>query len=294
MSLALTPSAFSANEIRLEDFLDLEKFPIHDLTSDKRAALVAQSRKDLDKWGCAYVRGFIIPAAIHKMKEEAFRIMDGARRAHAWVNPYLTKEDTSLPEDHPKRFFEERTSSFINSDLLEGDSILRMIYDSDVMVHFVSDCLNVGPIYRWAEPLGRNPYSVMKNGDYFPWHFDGNDFTVSILVNESEEGGDFEYAPDIRSPNNECFNDVKAVLHGVREKVRVLSLKTGDLQIFKGRYSMHRVTVTKGESPRIIALPTYVTNPYLVNRPHHAEAFYGRSMSIHHERNLERTDNLTD
>jgi len=294
MSLALTPSAFSANEIRLEDFLDLEKFPIHDLTSDKRAALVAQSRKDLDKWGCAHVRGFIIPAAIHKMKEEAFRIMDGARRAHAWVNPYLTKEDTSLPEDHPKRFFEERTSSFINSDLLEGDSILRMIYDSDVMVHFVSDCLNVGPIYRWAEPLGRNPYSVMKNGDYFPWHFDGNDFTVSILVNESEEGGDFEYAPDIRSPNNECFNDVKAVLHGVREKVRVLSLKTGDLQIFKGRYSMHRVTVTKGESPRIIALPTYVTNPYLVNRPHHAEAFYGRSMSIHHERNLERTDNLTD
>jgi len=294
MSLALTPSAFSANEIRLEDFLDLEKFPIHDLTSDKRAALVAQSRKDLDKWGCAYVRGFIIPAAIHKMKEEAFRIMDGARRAHAWVNPYLTKEDTSLPEDHPKRFFEERTSSFINSDLLEGDSILRMIYDSDVMVHFVSDCLNVGPIYRWAEPLGRNPYSVMKNGDYFPWHFDGNDFTVSILVNESEEGGDFEYAPDIRSPNNECFNDVKTVLHGAREKVRVLSLKTGDLQIFKGRYSMHRVTVTKGESPRIIALPTYVTNPYLVNRPHHAEAFYGRSMSIHHERNLERTDNLTD
>jgi hypothetical protein len=210
------------------------------------------------------------------------------------VNPYLTKEDTSLPEDHPKRFFEERTSSFINSDLLEADSILRMIYDSDVMVHFVSDCLNVGPIYRWAEPLGRNPYSVMKDGDYFPWHFDGNDFTVSILVSEAEEGGDFEYAPDIRSANNECFDEVGAVLHGAREKVRVLSLKTGDLQIFKGRYSMHRVTTTQGESPRIIALPTYVTNPYLVNRPHHAEAFYGRSMDIHHERNLERVDNLTD
>jgi hypothetical protein len=294
MPVISTPSAFSAHEIRLEDFLDLERFPIHDLTSEKRAKLVAQCRQNLEKWGCAHVPDFIIPRAIEKMKEEAFRIMDGARRAHAWVNPYLTKEDTRLPEDHPTRFFEERTSSFINSDLLEGDSILRMIYDSDVMVHFVSDCLNVGPIYRWAEPLGRNPYSVMKDGDYFPWHFDGNDFTVSILVSEAEEGGDFEYAPDIRSANNECFDDVGAVLHGAREKVRVLSLKTGDLQIFKGRYSMHRVTTTQGESPRIIALPTYVTNPYLVNRPHHAEAFYGRSMAIHHERNLERVDNLTD
>ena len=294
MSVISAPSAFIANEIQLEDFLDLERFPIHDLTSKKRAALVADCRKDLEKWGCAHVPDFITPSAIQKMKEEAFRIMVGARRAHAWVNPYLTKEDTSLPEDHPKRFFEERTSSFINSDLLEADSILRMIYDSDVMVHFVSDCLNVGPIYRWAEPLGRNPYSVMKGGDYFPWHFDGNDFTISILVNESEEGGDFEYVPDIRSANNECFDDVGAVLQGAREKVRVLSLKTGDLQIFKGRYSMHRVTTTQGESPRIIALPTYVTNPYLVNRPHHAEAFYGRSMAIHHERNLERVDNLTD
>jgi hypothetical protein len=294
MSVISTPSAFSANEIRLKDFLDLERFPIHDLTSDKRSDLVVRCRQNLEKWGCAHVPDFITPSAIQKMKEEAFRIMDGARRAHAWVNPYLTKEDTSLPEDHPKRFFEERTSSFINSDLLEADSILRMIYDSDVMVHFVSDCLNVGPIYRWAEPLGRNPYSVMKDGDYFPWHFDGNDFTVSILVSEAEEGGDFEYAPDIRSANNECFDEVGAVLHGAREKVRVLSLKTGDLQIFKGRYSMHRVTTTQGESPRIIALPTYVTNPYLVNRPHHAEAFYGRSMDIHHERNLERVDNLTD
>ena len=90
---------------------------------------------------------------------------------------------------------------------------LKKIYDSDVMVHFFSECLNVGPIYRWAEPLGRNPYSVMKDGDYFPWHFDGNDFTVSILVNESDEGGDFEYAPDIRSPKNENFNDVNFYHH---------------------------------------------------------------------------------
>jgi hypothetical protein len=256
--------------------------------------LVHDCRQDLEKWGCAHIPNFITSSAVQKMRDEAFRLIGSSRRAHKFVNAYLTEDDPTLPKDHPKRFFEERTSSFINSDLLDRDSILRQIYDSDVMVHFVSDCLNVGPIYRWAEPLGRNPYSVMHDGDYFPWHFDGNDFTVSILVNESIDGGDFEYAPDIRTPKNENFEDVKSVLHGQRDKVKVLSLKTGDIQIFKGRYSLHRVTVTKGKEPRIIALPTYVTNPYLVNRPHHAEAFYGRSMPIHHERNLERLDDLTD
>ena len=288
------PSAFSSFEIRLEEFVDLEEFPIHDLTSPIREMLVNDCRKDLEKWGCAHIPNFITSSAVQKMRDEAFRLINDSRRAHKFVNPYLTEDDTTLPKDHPKRFFEERTSSFINSDLLERDSILRKIYDSDVMVHFVSDCLNVGPIYRWAEPLGRNPYSVMHDGDYFPWHFDGNDFTVSILVNEPNDGGDFEYAPDIRTPKNENFEDVKKVLQGDREKVRTLSLKTGDLQIFKGRYSLHRVTVARGDEPRIIALPTYVTNPYLVNRPHHAEAFYGRAMPIHHERNIERIDKLTD
>ena len=294
MTTNVSPSAFSSFEIRLEEFVNLEEFPIHDLTSPRREMLVNDCRKDLEKWGCAHIHNFITNSAIIKMKEEAFRLIESSRRAHKFVNPYLTEDDPSLPKDHPKRFFEERTSSFINSDLLDRDSMLRKIYDSDVMVHFISDCLNVGPIYRWAEPLGRNPYSIMHDGDYFPWHFDGNDFTVSILVNESNNGGNFEYVPDIRTPKNENFEDVKQVLHGQRKRVKVLSLKTGDMQIFKGRYSIHRVTVARGSEPRIIALPTYVTNPYLVNRPHHAEAFYGRSMPIHHERNLERIDKLTD
>ena len=293
--LGSTPSAFSALEIRLEDFVDLEQFPIHDLTSDKRHQLVKSCQQDLEKYGCAHVAQFIKPEAIANMLAEAKRLMHLARPADSRINPYLTAEDTSLDEDDPRRFFETRTSSFINSDLLEEQSILRKIYDSDVMVHFVAECLNQGPIYRWAEPLGRNPYSVMHNDDYFPWHFDGNDFTVSILVQAAQEGGDFEYVPDIRSPNDECFDEVKKVLNeGDRSRVRVLPLTAGDLQLFKGRYSMHRVTPAGGDEPRIIALPTYVANPYLVNRPHHAKAFYGRAMDIHFDRDMARLDNLTD
>ncbi len=288
------PTAFSAAEIRLEDFIDLQHFPIHDLQSPKRRELVEQCRSDLESVGCSHIPNFIHSDAIEKMSAEAARLSAVARPADDRINPYLLADDESLPKDHPKRFFQTRTSSFINSDLLEVDSLLRKIYDSDVMVLFFADCLNVGSIYRWADPLGRNPYSVMNDGDYFPWHFDGNDFTVSILVQEAEQGGDFEYCPNIRSPKHENFDDVKRVLKGERNKVNVLSLKTGDLQLFKGRYSMHRVTPTKGPRARIIALPTYVTNPYLVNRPHHAKAFYGRYLPIHAEREMARADGLVD
>ena len=288
------PSAYAAAEIRLEEFIDLDSFPIHDLNSPARAELVAQCRADLAAVGCSHVPDFIRTSAVQAMRDEAHRLMAQARPADDKINPYLVPDDPTEAQDHPKRFFQQRTSSFINSDLLEVDSLLRKIYDSDVMVHFFADCLNVGAIYRWADPLGRNPYSVMHHDDYFPWHFDGNDFTVSILVQEADDGGDFEYCPNIRSPKQENFDAVKAVLNGDRSRVKVLKLRTGDLQLFKGRYSMHRVTPAKGANPRIIALPTYVTNPYLVNRPHHAKAFYGRSLPIHQQRDMNRVDQLTD
>lgn len=288
------PSAYAAAEIDLHECVDLDEFPIHEIGNPKRQALIDHAREGLEAFGCAHVPNFLTAKAIKTMRDEATRIMDKALPADANINPYLTADDEALPKDHPKRIFSRRTSSFINSDELEAGSLLRKIYDSDIMVHFICECLNVGPIYRWADPLGRNPYSVMKDGDYFPWHFDGNDFTVSLLVQEAEDGGDFEYCPNIRTAANENFDDVKAALKGERTKVKVLKLKEGDLQIFRGRNSLHRVTPTSGGKPRIIALPTYVTDPYHVNRPHHAKAFYGRAMPIHVERERTRLDGLTD
>ena len=64
------------------------------------------------------------------------------------------------------------------------DSDLKKFYDLEEMLKFVSDSLEVFPLYTWADPLGKNPYSVMHTNHYFPWHFDGNEFTLSALDGE--------------------------------------------------------------------------------------------------------------
>ena len=134
----------------------------------------------------------------------------------------------------------------------------------------------------------------MQEDHYFPWHFDGNDFTISILVQASQAGGEFQYVPDIRSPEAENFDQVQAILKGGDEEVHTLSLRPGDMQLFKGRFSLHRVTRVKGCKKRIIALPTYVVDPYTINRPERARQLYGRALPIHFEREAHRTDALTD
>jgi hypothetical protein len=104
----------------------------------------------------------------------------------------------------------------------------------------------------------------------------------------------FEYAPSIRSKDNENFENVKKVLKGDRKLVKSLDLKPGDLQIFKGRFSMHRVTKIEGKSSRYIALPCYVKDPLKINKPEHSKQVYGKALPIHFKRENIQGDGLTD
>jgi hypothetical protein len=190
--------------------------------------------------------------------------------------------------------FQTRHSGYVNSNILDKESDLRILYTQQALVDFVSNCLKVKPIYCWEDPLGSNPYSLMDPGHYFPWHFDGNEFTLSILIQKAEKGGVFEYVQDLRSPEDENFEEVRKVLEGSREKVSQVDLYPGDLQIFKGRFSMHRVTRVEGNQPRYIALPTYVKDPKRVNKPEHSKQVYGDALPIHYERAHIKADKLTD
>ena len=278
----------------LDKIINLEKYPINDIESLKYKRLINYTREQLKEDGCCLLPDFIKPDSIKRMKDEIERNLSKIYFTSDKHNPYFTKDDLKLPEDHPKRIFSVRQSGYLNSDDLEIESDLNKFYDLDNMLKFVSDSLEVFPLYKWADPLGKNPYSVMHQDHYFPWHFDGNEFTLSVLIQKAQKGGLFEYAPDLRNKHHENLADVTKVLKGGREKVKSLDLKPGDLQIFKGRFSMHRVTKIEGETSRYIALPCYVKDPLKVNKPEHSKQVYGKVLPIHFERENIKSDELID
>ena len=171
---------------------------------------------------------------------------------------------------------------------------MKYLYETDELLKFVSACLGVSPIYRWADPLACHAYNVMKPDGILPWHFDSCEFTLSLMIQKPEKGGIFEYCPNIREPGNENFDEVKKVLNGDRLRVRQLKLEPGDLQIFKGRFTLHRVTKVEGNKSRYMCIPAYVLDPWRVNTPEHSKAIYGKVLPIHLERNVARSDGLTD
>ena len=278
----------------LNEIINLTKYPINDTGSIKYRELTNYTRKQLNEDGCCVLSNFIRPDSIQKMKDEVDRNLSKIYFTNDKHNPYFTKDDKTLHEEHPKRIFTVRQSGYLNSDDLEKNSDLNKFYDLEEMLKFVSDSLEVFPLYKWADPLGKNPYSIMHTDHYFPWHFDGNEFTLSVLIQKAEKGGLFEYVPDIRSKDNENFKEVAKVLKDDRTRVKSLDLKPGDLQIFKGRFSMHRVTKIEGKTSRYIALPCYVKDPLKINKPEHSKQVYGKALPIHFKRENIKGDGLTD
>lgn len=289
------PTAFAAAEIDLDRFVDLDRYPIHDVTSAARGELIADTLGQMRSHGCCRIPGFLRSEAIDAMRGEAVSLYGQVHWSAQNHNPYFSADDESLPTDHPKRIFQRRESGFISSDLLLPASALRQIYDSDVVLHFIWECLGIDqPVYRWADPLGRNPYGVQSTGQGLPWHFDGNEFTVSMLAQKADSGGVFEYVPNIRRPQAENFEHVAHVLAGGRDGVRQLDLVPGDLQVFAGRCSLHRVTPVEGPTTRYIGLPSYVHDPYRMNRSYHSTTVYGRATDLHQAREQMLADGLVD
>ncbi|MBI1383489.1 MAG: hypothetical protein GC150_01065 [Rhizobiales bacterium] len=274
------------------NLIDLGRYPI-DVEGPARDALVAEARSALAVRGCAVFKGFLSGAGITALAAEADGVSDRGHRSFNRTNPYFTKDDPSLPPDDPRRAFFERSNNFIAADNFAKTGALRAVHDFPAFDPFIRDCLGEPHFHRYADPLADVIVNMAEAGGGFPWHFDTNNFTVTLAIQNAEEGGAFEYAPHIRS-DGENFSEVRRVLDGTSDRVVRLELQPGDLQIFRGRYSLHRVAPLAGPTPRYVAIFSYVEEPDMVGAPERAIQLYGRALAIHYERAGRRADTLID
>ncbi len=274
------------------DLIDYSRYAIQQ-EGLARDSLLDQVRSDLARDGCAVMKHFLTSEGIAALVSEADSVAQKGHRSFNRTNVYFSKDDPSLPADDPRRQFFDRSNSFVPADNFPKNGPLRTIHDSPGFDRFIQDCLQEKDFYRYADPLADVIINMAKEGNGFPWHFDTNNFTVTLAIQNAIEGGAFEYAPGIRE-GDENFAEVSRVLNGVSDRVKVLELEPGDLQIFRGRYSLHRVAPLRGQRRRYVAIFSYVEEPNMVGAPERTIQLYGRTLPIHHERAGQRSDSYID
>lgn len=273
--------------------MDLERYPI-DRAGSARQAVIDSARAAIDADGCAVLKGFIRSERLGELVAECDRVATHGHHNYNRTNPYFTVDQPELPASHPLRRFFDRSNAFVPADNFGDDSALRAIYEWPAFAPFIQEALGEQQFFRYADPLADVIVNLAVEGNGFPWHFDTNNYTVTLAIQNAEAGGAFEYSPHLRTPTDENYAGVEAVLDGDKALVRTLQLEPGDLQIFKGRYSLHRVTPLAGPRARYVAIFSYVEEPAMVGSPERTQQLYGRVLPIHLERAGMRADTLVD
>ncbi|GHA85305.1 HalD/BesD family halogenase [Streptomyces chryseus] len=274
----------TAEATTLDRVVDTARYPLSEPDSAEGQDVVSRARRELAAVGCTVLPDFVRPSLREILREECAAIAPRAHSDVETVNVYNIAVDSELPEEHPGRRTFQRGNAFVARDRVPAKSLISRLYSHPDFQRFVARCFGLPKLHELADPLSGLVLNVVAPGMEHPWHFDTNEFTVSMLTQQAHSGGDFEYCPNIRSARDENFDDVRAVLDGRGERlVRRLPLRPGDLQLFKGRYALHRVSPVGGPAARHSAIFAYSERPGVIGSVARTRQLFGRVLPEHLE-----------
>jgi alkylated DNA repair dioxygenase AlkB len=270
-------SSLTANRPAYADVVDLDTYPIHDLDSERGRDLVARCRQMLADEGVCNLPGFITPSAVGAMVDLANELSDKAWKSDQTHTIYFEPPATDVPEDHPQARTVRSAKHGIAYDYIPADAPLRRLYESDDLTEFIRQVLDKPVLYRSADPLDALQVTTFQPGDELGWHFDRSEFSVTVMYQQADSGGDFVYAPGLRSADDPNYDGVQRVLDGDEAGLKVLPTAPGTLAFFHGRNALHWVTPIQGDTPRINSVLTYGEVPDMRLNDLTSQLFYGRT-----------------
>lgn len=281
----------------IAQFVTTEIYPLFDPSASGWRACLTRVHGELAAAGCSVLPRFIRPDRLEELALQSRSIASLAWRQVETVNVYNVALDRELPDGHPARIRMERGNAFVARDQIPQHFLIHQLFTSGAFQRFIAACFGMERIFELADPLSGLCLNVLGKGREHPWHFDTNEFTVSLLTQESESGGVFEYCPNIRSPQDENLAGVRDVLEGgVHDSIHRLALRPGDLQLFLGRFALHRVSAIEGATERHCAIFAYSKEPGVIGSLERTRQLFGRILPVHVDaaKRAVRSDRLLD
>jgi hypothetical protein len=244
----------------IAEIVDLDRYPLEDIGGASIDALIREGQAALKRDALFSLPGFVRPDAAAFMAGEIEGRVGMSARYEADRTSY-NSDGNIWPAGHARAVTHRSRYNQVLNYQIPNNSPLRRLYCWEPLREFMRRVLGYASFHRSECPHLALSSKIAGDGDTDGWHFDGNDVVFSILLKEPEAGGLFEYVPYIRSATEENYDDVAAVFRGDRTQVRCPTLSVGDLNIFQGDYTLHRVTPVKGARNRVVGLLCYDRAP---------------------------------
>ena len=255
----------------LQKIVDIDAYPVLD------RAFRDQCKTPLDHAGVLILPSFLKPDVIAAIYKEG---QDGRDRAYFCKqkhNVYLTEPDPNFPPDHPRNRKVLSSKGCICDNIIDVDSPLRQLYDSEKFRNFLCVVLSEQALYKYTDTLSSINLHYADPGQELGWHFDNSSFAITLMIKAPDQGGTFEYVRRVRNFEKGDLNykGVKAGLDG-NAVVQTLNMPPGALVLFRGRDSLHRVTPVEGLATRVLVVLAYNKEPGISLSESARKTFFGR------------------
>jgi hypothetical protein len=258
--------------------IDLDRYPLHQLESVAAQQLLQQCIDDLEHGGMFTLEGFLRPEVIDDMLPNLLQRIERESFTHEREhNIYFDDKLEGLPRDHPALARVKTVNHTLCGDQLAEP--LRRVYQWSGLIDFLARVMDKVALYPMDDPLACANVLSYFEGEGLNWHFDRSEFTTTLLLQAPHQGGEFQYRHELRSDTNPNYDGIARLLRGEDNEVATLRLGAGDLNVFKGKNTAHRVTPPVGELARVVTVFSYYETPGRMFSDEENLGFYGRTVS---------------
>ncbi len=261
----------------LDRIVDLNRYCLDKPVSAEYQLLVESMGQSLERDQICILPQFILEDCRNSVVDNVLSLQDKGFPAHSLRNVYLERQKTeNLPENHSRNIMANGRYRMLGAHVLPRSSPLKTLYYSAQFQNLVARITRSTKLYSSDDPY--QPVNVIcyGNGDRSAWHFDSTSaFTLTLMLQASQGGGEFEMVPNIRSGDDPNESALSRMLLGDRTGVKNFQRQEGALVIFKGCNSAHRVTEVSGQRKRLMCIMVYEDQPGVLGDPVVNETVYG-------------------
>lgn len=245
----------------VQNLVDLQRYPIHDLESDAGHGFLIQCQEHMAEHGWCSLDGFIRPEALEALAREAIDLLPGAETLTIKRNIYGGEADDSASKGDPRRQEIVHQSLQLADDQISDRTLIKRLYHCDAVTEFVRRVEGRSQLFRSADEFQALNIVALPPGAWHGWHYDHDECVVTLLLQAADQGGEFTFLPDCRTRESEDTETVERFLAGDRSLAKTFPRGAGTFTLFRGEFSLHGVTRVEGSRPRVTAIFTYDEQP---------------------------------
>ena len=256
----------------ISSIVDYNNHPIEDIK------YINNCNSLIKKNSLLVLEDFLSKKSLENILNEAKQLEDKAFYCQQQHTVLLSKQSDTIDKNDPLNILMTSDKGCVPHDLLSKSSDLNILYNSDIFKSFIKNVLNLDKIFPYADNLSSINLNYYQKGQQLGWHFDNASFAITLMIQSSTQGGEFEYITEGRNSNTNYIDKelISNVIEG-KNKPNLLNVSEGTLILFYGRNYLHRVTPVQSDIPRILITLNYNEENHIELSENARLTFFGRT-----------------